>query len=612
MGKSATSGNSAALAASGLAIFGRRVVQIPSDVQKCLDRPDAWAPTGGPIPPIPPMVLEDVIARHAKEIPSVKRTPTQPKAKPDGENEVLASGTPIPWTPSPESHFLPVNRQRELATAARTASQHSPQQAGSLTAGNRSSRAAFLTDFPPSSSQASETGLEVEVPRAITDVIAPVNRHAVPALEPTPPSAQIIPSTIAEETNPVQKPGATRRRRMKNPAAVFAEVDTVGQSHAPSVTVPKAGTTTSSRSASSPVTSCLPAPKPPARHAMDTSPVRVSVEDRHHSTAVHQSVVTTIPQPVSHGVLSSFADKVPPTGPPVNVPFTAFKLAYPDYQATLKDFIRAVKCLLKYQKDGALSEFLYDDFIRVFCGDYLAYIGSLGVDQAACPALRWYNVNVSRPSYVSGIINKKNLTEIPKQYPEEFRAVQQGSARPRTRGHAIETGQTGQTEQNGQTGQRPAVGIMQDSRKVPSQIDNNANVSVSPTASQGDTVAERIGNVTNDTSSRGFPQSRVDSSLPVFETPQAPRISHLKREVATTLPGTMHSQISNPDSIPEMETKRKLVPRASTGSSAVEAGAVFKRPRKAMEDPEKRSLRFKEFVMQRRTQGSTPKNSKQS
>jgi hypothetical protein len=332
------------------------------------------------------------------------------------------------------------------------------------------------------------------------------------------------------------------------------------------------------------------------------------------------------------------------------VPFIAFKLAYPDYQATLKDFIRAVKCLLKYQKDKALSEFLYDDFIRVFCGDYLAYIRSLSEGQAACPALRWYNANVSRPFYFGGVINKKNLTEIPKQYPEEFGAIQQGSAMSGTRSQAIETGQIVQ---------RPAVGIgrtpvvahdnpantaatpdaevsthkaisthkavfssntiptaessrpIQDSRKILSQIDDNAKVPGSPSAGQKDSRTERIAKVIdNVTSSGGFPQSRVDSSLPVFETPQAPRVADMRREVASIFPSTMPSQISNPDSIPEMPNKRKLAPRASTGSSAVGAGAVFKRPRKETEDLEKRTLRFQKFLMQRRTQGSTPQSSK--
>ncbi|KAK4242661.1 hypothetical protein C8A03DRAFT_11117 [Achaetomium macrosporum] len=699
MAKPSTSVNSAVDCCSpdnhlGLSRVGRRYVQVLSDQQKLLDDPFAW--DAGGVPNVPPRVLEDVKACYIKEtklatrrrkeglssqpaspgpveraatqlhssppVPSDKHTPTQSKAKEDDDNEAVASGTPIPWTPSPPSHLLPANRQHELAMATRTPNRHLPQQAGPpLTAGNHSSRTGFLTDFPPSSSQASETVLEVEVPRAITDVIEPVNRQAVHVLDPTPPSAQIIPSTIVEETNPVQRPEATRRRRMKNPAAVFAELDSVGQSPAPKLTVPKAGTMASSRSANLLVTSSLPAPKPPApkppapkspapkppaRHAKETSPVGLSVEDRHHSTAVHQSVVTTTPQPVSNEGVSSFADKVPSNSPPSQLPFIAFKLAYPDYQGTLNDFIRAVKCVLKYQKDRALPEFLYDDFIRVFCSDYLSYIRSLAEEQDACPALRWYNENVSKPRYVSGIIDKKNLTEIPNQYPEKFRAIQQGPAASGTRSHAVGTRHIGQ---------RPAVGTettpvlppndltstaasldaevpthkaafssnttpiaesprpMQDSHEALSRTDSNADVPGFPPARRRDSRAERIGKVPgNTTSSRGFPQSQVDSSFPVTETPQAPRVADIKGKAASTLPSTMLSQISNPDSIPEIATKRKPAPRAFTGSSAGEAGSVFKRPRKTTEDSEKQELRWKKFLMQKYPQGSTPKSSKQT
>ena len=664
----AKAGNSAALPvwtswspnyAANLSRVPRRYVQIPSDQQKLLDRPDAWS--AGGIPNVPHRVLEGLRAHHI----------TQPRSRPKSASSVQAaeealspqsssparstaahaefrqtrvgtgdvdhetegpsdSDTPMSWPPSPSAHLRGPYQQEELVTAEGTQGRGSPEQRGVRTTGRPVSRKAF-TDFPPSSSVTSELGLELEVPGALTDAPEPWKRGPVALLEPTPPSAQIIPCTLAEQTSPVPAPKPKRRRVMKSVAATFAASDPIDHGNPPRRALPSVRAAPLPRSSSPVVSSSPRLPTVEVHHTTETSPVTLSIED------------------------SNSIDNLPPNGPPSQVPFTAFTVAYPDYQGSVNDFLRGTLCLLQLQKDKALPEFLYDDFIRVFSGDYFDYISTTDQKQPALPAIHWYNENVSRPLFVKGILTKDNIRDVPHQYSEKMRVIQQNltkskadQAKPRAKRQTPDTArgekpiasrspigtETAHAPQhNGLVSDvlsaSPGLAIhkaemstnmalvaegtipMQEARGTVSRLENDIDFfgpasALQPGAETGK-LETMIG--TNATSPAAW-RTQIDPSLRVVKTPlKKQRVTTAALSVASTFPSTSLSQISNPESIPEATLKRRIAPRASAGSSAGEPGAEFKRPKRTGNDAETRAQRglfFRKYLIQKKTQSSAP------
>ncbi|KAL2199110.1 hypothetical protein P885DRAFT_67173 [Corynascus similis CBS 632.67] len=602
----------------------RRYVRIPSDQEKLLNRPDAWFP--GHYPNVPPNVLADLRAdflrksqprltpqgqtlasqppspvfperdpvrdeggshqsasRRASVASGVERDKTPVETEVDGEGDRDTPGTRISWSSSPVEHLLgPRQLEEEQPTAAVDPSRHSPEHRGPEFTGNVLSRAVFLTDFPQSSSVASDPGLELEVPNAVTEVLEPVNRQPVPVLGPTPPSAQLL-----------------------------------------------AATTTGT-------TECTPG---------NTASLQPGV-----------ATVAVTSQPV--GVLessNSMADP-PPNGPASQVPYTAFRVAYPDYRGSLKDFLRAVLSILPLQKKRALAEFLYDDFVRVFSTDFLAYVSSENDNFHPLPAIEFYNENVSRPLYLKGVLTKENVKDVPDKYPEEVRAIREAvvgseaGTRPRHEGQASrrvapekerEQRPTSQTETSHAIPQSglpnaatptnlrlvtqevdPAVSV-RPSAKPPLMLGSGDMATPSPPAISMDdskrspaiqhrAEADRTTSMANTSAIRPVLRTQIHSSLSDIEpspTPATSTVSKRMLPVAGTFSGPGPSQISNPESIPETTLKRRTSPRASTGSSGAEPGAEFKRPKKASTDAEKRALRFKKFLAQKKMQSSAPERS---
>ncbi|KAL2139545.1 hypothetical protein VTI28DRAFT_5055 [Corynascus sepedonium] len=678
----------------------RRYVRIPSDQEKLLNRPDAWFP--GHHPNVPPNVLADLQAdslrksqprltpqgqtlasqppspvfpdrdpardeggcshqsasRRASVASGVERDKTPVEIEVDGEGDRDTPGTRISWSSSPVEHLLgPRQLEEEQPTAAVDPSRHSPEHRGPGFTGNVLSRAAFLTDFPQSSSVASDPGLELEVPNAVTEVLEPVNRQPVPVLGPTPPSAQVIPCTLTEKASPAKEPQAKRRRLMKPPA--FNSPGSVGQRHASRSMVPGTMPTTLFRP-SSPIVSSSPPPRPAQQNApRGIPPVVLSEEDQHDSMSALQPGVATVAvtsQPV--GVLessNSMADP-PPNGPASQVPYTAFRVAYPDYRGSLKDFLRAVLSILPLQKKRALAEFLYDDFVRVFSTDFLAYVSSENDNFHPLPAIEFYNENVSRPLYLKGVLTKENVKDVPDKYPEEVRAIRravvgsEAGTRPRHEGQASrrvtpekerEQKPTSQTETSHAIPQSglpsaatptnlrlvtqevdPAVSV-RPSVKPPLMLGSGDMATPSPPATSMDdskrspaiqhrAEADRTISMANTSAIRPVLRTQIHSSLSDIEpspTPATSTVSKRMLPVAGTFSRSGPSQISNPESIPETTLKRRTSPRASTGSSGAEPGAEFKRPKKASTDAEKRALRFKKFLAQKKMQSSAPERS---
>ncbi|KAK4105704.1 hypothetical protein N658DRAFT_416512 [Parathielavia hyrcaniae] len=549
------------------------------------------------------------------------------------------------WEPSPSAHYRAPRQAEDLIGAVSSPSRASSDRRGILSAGKAVFRARPLTEFPPSSSVASEHGLEVEVPRAITDVLEPTDQKHVAVVEPTPPSAQIIPCTLNEKTSPAQAPEAKRRRRMKAPAAVFSSPGRpVSQSHAPGLPLPGCRPDRSLGSSSPVISSLSPVSGVPPRQPSPVMP------------AANQPGIVTAPSCLASDQGSNNPmERLLPNGPASQVPFTAFNLAYPDYQGSLKDFIRGILCILKLQKDKALTEFLYDDFVRVFSGEYLAYIKTVDRRQPALSAIQWYNENVSRPLYAKGVLTKDNVRDAVSQYPKELRAIQQDletakasdCSRPgpqapgrtternkMTRSPPIDTNISHVIPQNILPDTIPTPSPRPAPRKTEMRTDRGPVAVASPvmrpesgsiglpasrtkvsvpspvSRSRGKNVGSSV--LHTPASRPGAFLTQVESSLPDVNPTPALQATERRPPASSAFPSFAPSQLSNPDSIPETTRKRVAAPGVSNGSAMAGPGAGFKRPRLTTQTAEKRDVEFRKFLMWKKTQSSAPQGSNAS
>ncbi|KAL1842524.1 hypothetical protein VTJ49DRAFT_5000 [Mycothermus thermophilus] len=481
----------------------------------------------------------------------------------------------------------------------------------------------------PSSSLASGVD-ESEIPEAVRSITDQARLTVGPVFEPTPPSAQVIPCTIAEETSPIRPPELKRRRLMKPiPASCFSSPQSGGREG----NSPPAG---GASQPSSPVFSSSP-PRlaTTTRDTVQTLSEELPVVgERESSPAKQRDAVAAIPQPVAKS--SNESDALPPNGPSSQVPYTAFKVAYPDYKGSLGVFLRGVMCILNLQKKKALPEFLYDDFVRVFSTDYLEYIQAVDSSQPPLKAIQFYSENVSRPLYMKGVLTKDNVAEIPAKYPEKSRTIQAvpdvstTSARPSmssARSTPVppsaavpDVPQTAETPRS--TRQEPPTGSIpiaspQREAPSPSPVSIRTLPSPSPRKPAPSTTKPTV---------RPPPQTSrtwVDSSLPPqFESqpPPPPSLPQPKRPHPTepppsssafVPPSTAVTTVSNADSIPDIP-RRQPRPRASAASSSagrgVAPGMQFKRPHtvRTAEDVDKRAERFRMFMAKKMAEGARP------
>ncbi len=117
--------------------------------------------------------------------------------------------------------------------------------------------------------------------------------------------------------------------------------------------------------------------------------------------------------------------KLPPNGRASQVPHAAFRIKYERFRGSVDDFIRAIICVDDLRKKKALPEFLYDDFIRAFCEEYIQYISETAGHPGEQPltAIKWYNDNVERPRYLEGVITKENIESVLERYQAEVQAI---------------------------------------------------------------------------------------------------------------------------------------------------------------------------------------------
>ncbi|KXX80150.1 hypothetical protein MMYC01_204124 [Madurella mycetomatis] len=616
----------------------RRYVQIPLDQRGLLEDRDAWAPSGSLN--VPPQVLDDVWARYIKTTrPSPEAVKEASSPPPSSAHQDYEHSTPKE-PPAEAGRGSDAEEDLESETNLSCPSQHSSMTKRSRAVSTAAHRAVYLTEFPPSGSLASETGLEVEVPGAITDIIETVNREAVAALEPTPPSAQIIPYTLTATTSPVRTPKAKRQRLMKHPRSVWQSSDDINHEQAEKLGSRKTSSALLSRSPNQMISSSSLVAK---------DPVPLPAEDGRPSQAdTKPETFATAPQRVAHQGSSNATDEIPPNGPPSQVPFTAFKMEYPDYDASLGDFIRGVMCVLRIHKDRALPSFLYDDFIRVFSSDYVEYVSSVDGKEPTLPAVQWYNENVSRPLYSKGILNKNNINDILSHYPDKVRAIRQ----------KLVASETNIEDREGPTCPVAMGGYERAGQQTPSMIEAPC-LSDDPYTSRGAVLAETsppisraelpsdtvhtterfrttdeahmtaIADMSGIVSARqpsvdmarsagsalaaddiesdlGSLQSQIDLPFPIIEKSPTPQRTSAGTGMQRSVGGSssaMLTQQSNPESIAEPTLKRKARP-------AGERSASYKKPARTKQDFRKR---VKEFLTQHRaTQSSAPRSSAES
>ncbi|KAK1783881.1 hypothetical protein QBC45DRAFT_399151 [Copromyces sp. CBS 386.78] len=450
---------------SGKHKIPRSILRVHREQQELLDRQDAWNPDG--FANVPAELLQEVKAQYIHSIaplPSPRKNPSPARPSADSVREDeeqdgpstpdptatgSQEGTPIPWSPSPEHHLRPATpvsdgeakdgtpglepspennstpKQATIATPdlpsralpAPLSSQKRPAEHGpsSPLVFKVKARVPFLPEFPPSSSVASEGGLEFQVPMAVTDVLPPVNKGALPVLpddaelEQTPPSAQIIPASYLARTTPSRPPPEKRRRIMtKSVTTIYSDYrSTAAEPERSSAVFPRAETEDPSMTRLS-------------EHIADSQ--QAPEEQQSADTSSHS--LKTMEQRTQH--LASSDEKIPPNGPPSQVPYTAYKVAYPDYKGSLGDFVRAVLCVHDLRKRSAIMEFLYDDFVRYYCDDYLQYIREAADGHGNVPvrvAIEFYNDHVSRPRYQKGVLTKENINDVLDKYPKMVRSI---------------------------------------------------------------------------------------------------------------------------------------------------------------------------------------------
>ncbi|KAK1828538.1 hypothetical protein QBC39DRAFT_359029 [Podospora conica] len=398
----------------------RRVLQVPKDQQLLLDRDESWHPTRSANLSVPEAVLSSAKeaylksqAQRPKQKPQPPAFPPSPsvadphppatasqnrkRSAPPDFDEEDPEERQVSWSPSPSRRLRPDSSPdaEPMEGVETLPTQHSP---ASRSPSRPLRRRLAMPIPPPSSSQVSE--LEIEVPLAMTNVpeAAPPKTSLRP-LGPTPPSAQIIPSTLKSIATPAQ-PSTKRFRRMIDISSHVSPPPGDPTTPAPPTSTAGGPTGTATSSAFSRVASSNVAP---------TSPAPQVIKDPNRSLQN-----------------SGSSDRPPPNGPPSQVPYVAFRTAYPDFSASLNDFLRAILSVQSLQKQSRLPEFLYDDYIRVFCKDYMDYVKGVDPTVQPLPIFKYYNENVSNPEYYQRVILRSNLSDVLDCYETEVAALTNG------------------------------------------------------------------------------------------------------------------------------------------------------------------------------------------
>lgn len=595
--------------------------------------------------------------------------------------EVDDGGDEVSWPSSPQRPPLQ-SPQNELPSDKETDTQTTPVKEPSSPHRpvRDAARAHYMTNFP--SSAIDEPDLELEEPGVLNQQPNPVRKPALLTSklpEPTPPSAQlpVIPCSFNYDKSPEKLQRVPRSGLMK--ALKFDKSKSGAQATGPDITrlqpksaeLPRIGSSSpaSIRSekhitrklAAIPVfAAATPTFVPPSYESSrvpETSPFQriqlgSSKIQRPGETAVIQesSLEDNEAQEIQqaqeefHSQLldkDTIANSV--SGSPPNTgkfsPWDTYRKTYPDFRGSISDFVKACLCVKDLQSKKALPVFLYDDFIRTFTTDYLAYIRSLEHDEDSQPltAIQWYNENVESASYNKLVITRQDLEVVLDGHPDEVSsarlsiglsddAIQQTQTvrEPATQpmddpiiiddslssDSAVQNTQTlrepatqlfDETDiQQGSTSSEDAVQQTQAIREPATQVVEEPTVmrldspelslpSVKDVSIVEDVQGEVLGNHRDTVADMGSPPTSPRSTA--FRSSAAFRERNLLQEPKRrSMPNTIHKTLYREPSL-------EPPPTASSASS------VRSRKRRLTETPEQRSKRLKAFFEKRKQEG---------
>ncbi|KAK1767018.1 hypothetical protein QBC33DRAFT_538931 [Phialemonium atrogriseum] len=632
----------------------RRYFRVPKNQEDLLNRSDAWSTRG--FANVPTEVLQNLKDFHSQKA----RVPPQPRpsASLPGRHDGLGNGLSqaeedlgdpasddshslTSWSTScePEPRVSP--EAQGLPSASRNRQSRSP---GLPMAVSKAVARTSIMDHPfPSSSIGSDGEIEVEPPRAITDVadIADPVKRLLQAThpQPVPPSAQVqvVPCTYNHQSSPMKPPELlghqSKRRRMK-PLPFGSSQSNLDTPPRPATTEIgpmtlslETRTSTSTFSSSNAGTADL--------ITYQLAPAVQPLTKRKYALIGSDQGETDVDDPEIGHEASSNLENLPPNGPASQVPFTAFTVQYPEYTGSLGDFIKAIICIQDLQQNRALPEFLYDDFIRVFSEDYLDYIGKLDDTSKALTANQWYNENVQQPLYTGGIITRSTLKNAVESYPDEFRSVRRslGGTRRSNEPSVLGIDVTGNDDLSQAMDVLEGVGEHSSDPIESTEAPWPSNRSPSLSRRRGEVVhttsyqADRSPEITSTRPDQHYGQnhdqhpdprqvSRKDIS-PKIMSQVAPEIgqsgglsSPPLQEHPTPMAATA-AAYARSESIPETAVKPKAPPRLSLGSAKSSRSQRSTASKFANEDPASRSARFKKFLKKREKhlQSSAPPSS---
>lgn len=467
-------------------LIKRRYVQIPKDQQAHLA--NAWWETlnHGPQPMfnVPDSVLQDVKDLHQRNHPeptqqsasSAQRpsTANSPNLTPRSSGQNHPTSSPqrdvddqCSWSPSPDHHLRAQRRspEDEPAGGHQAAEPEMPlsspiSRQPSLPPKSPPKRkipSQFINIEPQSSGGHSE-GLDIEAPGFVTQVMEPsVNRTALRVIatasgkpEPTPPSAQM---PIGAGERPIKSPPAKKRRVMED--AKFSSnhpkptepISTTISGQKPNDSNQNSLTTITS--ASSPSLGTQPSRQRPIQARgpkIQSDPAPFSTltptfEGRHRDTAAQHLAITEsltpglldAPPPAQRnadakGALATQTatkDPVQLSQASPTTSYEAFRLVYPDYSRSSRDFVIALLSVKQLKRDRALHDSMYDDFIRAYSSDYFAYVSECSRKQVSkiLPGLQWYNEHVDNVLYTKKLVRKDNLSDFLEVHTKEAHSI---------------------------------------------------------------------------------------------------------------------------------------------------------------------------------------------
>lgn len=388
---------------------------------------------------------------HSVRLPPRLSSQEVPASSPQEEED--DDEEPLPWSQSPVHHLRAQNDYRLLSSSARQPSSpnRSPLKTNDLPR--------FLNPEPQSSS-VNSTGLEIEVPGFVSQVLEPpVNRTAMRVIatdsakpEPTPPSAQ-LPIATGER---VSAPPAAKRRRVTdgvhdgyNDSPSLEPVIAIEPSQRANTSNHNSLTTTTSAS-SAPLSTQLARgstnKSSEPKFMSDPAPIRSftpTYEGRRQATAARHLVIAGSPTPGTTfapppAQRNTSAKALPYASKPSqqsressqtspSTPFDTFRRTYPDYSRSSRDFTTALLMVKTRQRDRILHEILYDDFIRAYTTDYFVYVSECSRRQFKniLRDIEWYNENVKDVLYTKKVVRKDNLAEFLDAHAAEAHHIRQ-------------------------------------------------------------------------------------------------------------------------------------------------------------------------------------------